>query len=543
MKKHLLLICYLLPLFLFAQPDTEVFLFDLTQDNQTIKLSNFKNISNNEGYDNQPSFLDNNTLFYAATRNGQTDILEYQLNNHSKRWVNSSEGSEYSPLKIPNQNALSAIRLDKNGTQTLQKYNLKTGESEILVDDIVIGYHVWFNKNLLLSSVLENNGLSLYSTTFPDHKNHRIQEKVGRSLHNIPNTNLVSYISKDNDSVWDIKSVDPTTGTTASIINTLPQSEDLCWLNDGTILMAYDGELYQFNPKLHTNWVKAFSFSDVGIKNITRLAVSPNGKKLAVVGELADLKLEPKLENIAWIAGNWKGEAFGGQVEENWSQPSGGSMMATFKLINNGKVSFYEIEIIREVDNTLVLQLKHFNNDLKGWEEKDKTIDFPLKEITSNKVIFEGMTFEKVNANEMNVYVDLHQKDGTIKTEKINYKKETTKAQTTMPSLENPEAIVQKQLDAYNARDIDAFMATYTDDIILIYFPDTIRSLGSVTMRKNYTEMFNNTPDLFCEIKKRIVIGNKVIDHEYVLKNGEYINAVAIYEVENGLIKKVTFIK
>lgn len=134
--------------------------------------------------------------------------------------------------------------------------------------------------------------------------------------------------------------------------------------------------------------------------------------------------LEPKLENIAWISGNWKGEAFGGKTEENWSKPSGGSMMATFKLINNGKVAFYEIEIIREVENTLILQLKHFNHDLKGWETKDETVDFPLKEITSNKVVFNGMTFEKVNANEMNVYVDMHQKDGSVETIKFNYTKD-----------------------------------------------------------------------------------------------------------------------
>lgn len=133
--------------------------------------------------------------------------------------------------------------------------------------------------------------------------------------------------------------------------------------------------------------------------------------------------LAPKLENIQWIAGNWKGEAFGGQTEENWSEPSGDSMMATFKLIADGKVVFYEIEIIREMENTLVLQLKHFGNDLKGWEEKDQTIDFPLKEITENKVVFEGMTFEKISTNEMNIYVDIKQDDGSVDNVKFNYKK------------------------------------------------------------------------------------------------------------------------
>ncbi|MGS2726943.1 DUF6265 family protein [Psychroserpens sp. BH13MA-6] len=133
--------------------------------------------------------------------------------------------------------------------------------------------------------------------------------------------------------------------------------------------------------------------------------------------------MAPTLENIKWIAGNWKGEAFGGQTEENWSEPSGGSMMACFKLINDGKVSFYEIEIIREIENSLVLQLKHFDNDLRGWETKNETVDFPLKKITATQVIFEGMSFERVSDNEMNVYVDIKNETGDIEIVKFNYKK------------------------------------------------------------------------------------------------------------------------
>ena len=133
-------------------------------------------------------------------------------------------------------------------------------------------------------------------------------------------------------------------------------------------------------------------------------------------------QLEPKLENIAWISGTWKGEAFGGITEEIWSKPSGGSMMATFKLINEGKVTFYEIEIIREIENSLILQLKHFHSDLKGWETKEETVDFPLKEITANKVVFEGMTFEKISNNEMNIYVDIKENE-KIEVIKFNYKK------------------------------------------------------------------------------------------------------------------------
>ncbi|WP_422107961.1 DUF6265 family protein [Winogradskyella sp.] len=147
----------------------------------------------------------------------------------------------------------------------------------------------------------------------------------------------------------------------------------------------------------------------------------------AIWGNAQDITLEPKLENIKWIAGTWHGEAFGGVTEEIWSEPSGGSMMASFKLINDGKVSFYEIEVIREIENSLVLQLKHFGNDLKGWETKDETVDFPLKHISKNKVVFEGMAFERVSDSEMNVYVDI-KKDNKVETVKFNYhKKANTK--------------------------------------------------------------------------------------------------------------------
>lgn len=423
MKYYFLLITLQVSFISFSQPNTEVFLFDLNQKNGTFQLSNFKNISNNEGYDNQPSFLDNNTILYARTRNGQTDIAGFDMTNGETKWLCNTEGSEYSPLKIPNQDWVSAIRLDKDGTQVLRKYSLKNGESEVLIDDIVIGYHDWFNEDILASAVLEEDYMSLYVSNLSENQNYRFQKKIGRSLHNIPYTNLISYISKEKDSIWEIKSVDPTTGETKLIVETLPKSEDMCWTPNGIILMAKDGILYSFNPKLNDKWVESSDLTTFGITNITRLAVNPEGNKLAIVGELSNNNLKPNLENISWIAGNWKGEAFGGITEENWSEPSGGSMMATFKLINNGKVSFYEIEIIREVNNTLLLQLKHFNNDLKGWETKDETVNFPLIEITQNKVVFEGMTFERVNENQMNVYVEIHQKDGSIETVKFNYKK------------------------------------------------------------------------------------------------------------------------
>ena len=129
------------------------------------------------------------------------------------------------------------------------------------------------------------------------------------------------------------------------------------------------------------------------------------------------------LEDVAWIAGHWKGEAFGGITEEIWSPPQGESMMFVFRLIAEGKVVFYEIGGIRQVEKTLLMQLKHFNGDFTGWEEKDQTVDFKLVKIENNKVYFDQLTFEKISDNEMNVYVVIGDDNGNQEEVKFNYKK------------------------------------------------------------------------------------------------------------------------
>lgn len=131
-----------------------------------------------------------------------------------------------------------------------------------------------------------------------------------------------------------------------------------------------------------------------------------------------------KLSEVAWIAGHWKGEAFGGIIEEIWSPPLGDSMMFSFKLVADGIVQFYELGHIQQTGETLTLQLKHFHGNIKGWEEKDETVDFKLVKIEGNRVYFDDFTFEKISENEINLYVVVGQDDGTSKEVKFNYKRQ-----------------------------------------------------------------------------------------------------------------------
>jgi len=106
-----------------------------------------------------------------------------------------------------------------------------------------------------------------------------------------------------------------------------------------------------------------------------------------------------------------------------------------------------------------------------------------------------------------------------------------------------PELLAQKQLEAYNAHDIDAFVEPYADDVEIYRFPDKLLYKGKETMRKDYGEFFKNTPKLHCELKNRIIQGNTVIDKEYITGTGKPFEAVAVYQIENNKIKKVYFIQ
>ncbi|MEA1787572.1 DUF6265 family protein [Arenibacter sp. GZD96] len=129
------------------------------------------------------------------------------------------------------------------------------------------------------------------------------------------------------------------------------------------------------------------------------------------------------LDDVSWIAGHWKGAAFGGIIEEIWSPPLGDSMMFIFRLILEDKVEFYEIGHIQQVEETLILQLKHFHGNLEGWEERDEVADFKLVRLTPDRIYFDDFTFERIGVNEINIYVVILDEDGHTEEVTFNYKR------------------------------------------------------------------------------------------------------------------------
>lgn len=110
--------------------------------------------------------------------------------------------------------------------------------------------------------------------------------------------------------------------------------------------------------------------------------------------------------------------------------------------------------------------------------------------------------------------------------------------------MSDPAAAVDRQVEAYNERDVDAFAACYAEDVVIVDAAGAELTHGRPQLAEQYGRWFARNPELHVEIVSRIEIGAFVIDAERVTGTpDDDINAVAIYRVdEDGRIDRVQFL-
>jgi len=112
------------------------------------------------------------------------------------------------------------------------------------------------------------------------------------------------------------------------------------------------------------------------------------------------------------------------------------------------------------------------------------------------------------------------------------------KAQST-----DPVAVVQKQLDTYNAQELEGFVNTFAPDAeVFINLGDSVAGMvGRDQIRARYGQMFRDNPGNKSTLIGRMIQGNFVFDHEWITGRESELKIMAIYEVEDGLIQRCWF--
>ena len=104
--------------------------------------------------------------------------------------------------------------------------------------------------------------------------------------------------------------------------------------------------------------------------------------------------------------------------------------------------------------------------------------------------------------------------------------------------------IVQAQLDAYNAQNLDAFCACFANDCVIADLNGAVTQEGRGQLRERYQAMFAQYPQNQARIVSRMAVGNVVVDHEDIARSADLrFEAIAIYTVRDGLISRVDFVR
>lgn len=286
--KKLISLVLLVAVFFTAKgqaPGSDIYLFNFRLDDDNFYISNAKNITNSPGYDNQPSFTpDGDALLFASDDGfGQTDIFKYNLKARSERRLTYSPESEYSPTVTPDKGHISCVILKRDGEQRLWEYP-KNGAIPSPVSKVdKVGYHAWLNDSTVYAFILGKPN-TLDAILLNTNKLQNVASNPGVTLQKIPGTNQISFVDMNDKKNWVISAFDPDSKSTKPIIHTVNnKSEFYTWTPSGVLLSGDGSKLYKFNPKADSDWVELADLTDYGIKNFTRLSVSPDASLLAIV--------------------------------------------------------------------------------------------------------------------------------------------------------------------------------------------------------------------------------------------------------------------
>jgi hypothetical protein len=264
---------------------SDIFLVEVTTESGQMKFSNPVHITEWAGYNNQPFFFpDGQSLLYTSIRNDkQADVYQYDISSRTTSRVTDTAESEFSPTLTPDGRFISVVRVEADSTQRLWKFPLAGGKPILVLDKIKpVGYHTWIDTNTLALFVLgKPNTLQIVDVR--TEKAEIIAENIGRATRRIPQQHKLSFVHKVSDQEWIIKTFDLGTRQITSLIKTLPGSEEYAWTPSGVLLSAKDSKLFAWKPGRDKDWGEVWDFSTNGLKGVTRIAITNDGRRLAIV--------------------------------------------------------------------------------------------------------------------------------------------------------------------------------------------------------------------------------------------------------------------
>ncbi|HET9383649.1 MAG TPA: hypothetical protein VFO67_00780 [Gemmatimonadales bacterium] len=269
-----------------APPATDIYVAELHVTDRRVTVGAPVNVTARPGYDNQPFFLrDGRSFLYTSVRDGQADIYRYDETRKTSVQVTATSESEYSPTPLPDGTGFSVVRVEADSTQRLWAFNADGAQPRLVLDSIKpVGYHAWANDHRLVLFVLGSPPtLQVADARVPAARGDTIARDIGRSLQRIPGREAVSFVQRDSVAGASLHELDLRTRRVTKLVAAPAGADFFVWTTQGVVLTASGTTLYQWDAERGGNWEPIADFASAGLTNLTRLAVSPAGDRLAIV--------------------------------------------------------------------------------------------------------------------------------------------------------------------------------------------------------------------------------------------------------------------
>ncbi|CAN5886068.1 hypothetical protein BH11GEM1_BH11GEM1_13660 [soil metagenome] len=285
------LVCVLAGALSAQAPNTDIFLAPIRRIGDSLIVGPATNITHRAGYDNPPGFLPNSRaiLYTVVGADAQADIWRYDIAERRTTRVTSTPESEYSAAVMPGGLRMSVIRVEADSAQRLWSFALDGSNPQVLLSALKpVGYHAWLSGTRLATYVLGNPS-TLHVIDSDGARDAVRARDIGRALQRIPGRDAFSYTQRDSaKGLWIM--MQSTGGSSETALVRAPADNEYhAWTPDGVLLSVTSGMLVRWNRALDatSGWVQVADLAKGGIKNVSRLAVSPDGRWLAFVAEPA----------------------------------------------------------------------------------------------------------------------------------------------------------------------------------------------------------------------------------------------------------------
>lgn len=270
-----------------AFPETEIFLFDYDAGASDDALSNGRNVTKRAGYDNQPYFTkDSATFVYSRDDGVQTDIWEYDIASDTHTQITRTPESEFSPTPSPDNRTISMVFERNNSIWQIDR--AKPDEPQWVLEASGVTEPVgYFARDHALGNVFywSRYGFNVALTHEAEPAYHFITgHAVPATPHLVPRTTHFSFVHRQtNEEVW-IKEFDPENKSIRPLTPLVGTNANYTWTPDGAILQIEGAKVHRWREDSGKGWEVIGDLAEFGIKSANRIAVSPDGKWIAVVG-------------------------------------------------------------------------------------------------------------------------------------------------------------------------------------------------------------------------------------------------------------------